>query len=231
MAEDPAEPGRAPTCLIQQNVDRREKLMRMGDVVGGEIAEQARLQRIEHADVADGHHQRRPRLVLQQTRHPPARRVAIFGQAAPEPGGRTGRQQRMQARRIARALVEQILQTAADLDREQVDIRVFRRAAEPEPQPVRKCAHPPRTRDFHGRSLRIIRRAGPCAQPCAADERIGVLQPGRGLRPMPHTVAHDRIHGLKASHFCITSPHRMRKILLKIVLYISITLTSSSRYT
>lgn len=111
---------RPPAGFTHQNIDRREQLMSVRDVMHGELVELLGFERIEHPHVAHRQGDRRLRRAIERPDGPPARRVVVLRDRAAQPHRRTGHQQRVQARRIARALVEQVLQAAAHLDGKQI---------------------------------------------------------------------------------------------------------------
>lgn len=94
--------------------------MRVRDVVGRELLEMLRFQGVKHSHVAYRQGDRRHRLTVEQADGAPARLLVMFGDAPLHPGGGARNQQGMQARRVAGTLVEQVLQAAANLDRENV---------------------------------------------------------------------------------------------------------------
>ncbi|WP_288049229.1 hypothetical protein [Acidiphilium sp.] len=201
MEQELTQRRRPPAVLVEQNVDRREQLMRMGDIACRELPEMLGLERVEHAHVA--HRQGNCGLgggVEQAGALPARRRVALVDRPA-EPHGRAGDQQRMQARRVAGPLVEQVLQAAADLDGENVHIGIGAGSAEPEPQPVREGPHAGGAGNFQGRGVVFHRRPRPGLEPHAAAARIRVFEAGRRLRPGPDPFAHESVHRLKMRHF------------------------------
>jgi len=101
--------------------------MGVGDIVRSEFIELPRFQRIEHPHVADRQGDRGLRRAVEQANGLPAWRIVLLRDAAFEPYGGAGDQERMQAGCVAGAFVEQILQAAADFDGE--DIRYYVAAA------------------------------------------------------------------------------------------------------
>ncbi|MCW8307253.1 hypothetical protein AruPA_09420 [Acidiphilium sp. PA] len=167
----------------------------------GELVELARFQRIKHPHVAYRQGYSDVRFAIEQADGAPARYIVLFGDRAFEPHSRTGNQQRMQAWRVAGPFIEQILQTAADFDGENINERVRRRAAEPEPQPVGKGAHACGTGDFQGRCIIFRSRSRPRFQPDAMTPCVGGLEAGWGLRPGPDAFAYEAVECLKTHHF------------------------------
>ncbi|HEX7391311.1 MAG TPA: hypothetical protein VF286_14470 [Acidiphilium sp.] len=192
---------RPPAGFVHQNIDRREQFVGVGDVVDREFAELFGFKRIQHPHVAHRQGDRRLRRAVEQAGRLPARPRVVFGDRTAQPHERAGDQKRVQARRVARAFVEQVLQAAANLDGEQIDIHIARCAAETEPEPVRKGAHPRRAGDFQGRCVVFLCRAGPCLEPGSLPLDIGLLKARRGLRPSPDSFAHKNVHRLKIHHF------------------------------
>nr|WP_201728351.1 hypothetical protein [Acidocella sp. C78] len=201
MAEKPPQPRRPPARLVEQYVHRREQFVRMRDASGGEFPEMLGLQRIENPDVA--HRQRgwRLRCGIEQADPLPSLRRVLRADWPAHPSGGAGDQQRMQARRIAGPLVEQVLQAAADLDREEIDERIGAIAAEPQPQPVGEGSHPRGAGNLQGRGLGFLNRSRPGPQPHPALVRICGFKPRRRLWPCPDPVAQVTVHALKLRHF------------------------------
>jgi hypothetical protein len=99
----------------------------------------------------------------------------------------------MQAGRVARALVKQVLHGAAHLDGKQIDIRVGGGTAKPQPESVWKGAHAGGARDFQGRLILIMRGTWPRLQPDSLLPYIGHFKARRRLRPGAHFFADKRI--------------------------------------
>lgn len=175
--------------------------MSMSDIVRGEFVEMSRFERVEHPHVPHRQGDRGVRFALEQADGLPAWRVVLLGDAALEPDGRARDQKRMQARRVARTFVEQILQTPADFDREDIDERVRCRAPEPEPQPIGKRAHPCRSRNLERGSVVFRGRTGARLEPDALSPRIGHFEPRRRLWPGPDAFTHETVECLKTHHF------------------------------
>ncbi|HQT60416.1 MAG TPA: hypothetical protein PLV07_00640 [Acidiphilium sp.] len=201
MEEKPPQPWRLPARLIKQYVHGSEQFVRMRDAAGGELTEMLGFQRVKNPDVAHWQGNRRFwRCVEQADPLPSLCRILRADRPAHPPGG-AGDQQRMQAWRIARPLVEQVLQAAANLDCEQIDEPVGVAAAKPQPETVRKGSHPRCAGNFQGRGLAFLHRPGPRPQPNAALVRICRFEPRRGLWPCPDPVAQVTVHALKLRHF------------------------------
>ncbi len=175
--------------------------MRMGNVMRGELVELARFQRVEHPHVAHRQSDRGFRFALEQADGAPARDIVLLRNRAFQPNRRAGNQQRMQARRVAGSFVEQILQAATHFDCENIDERVSRRAAEPEPQPVRKGAHARSTGNFQGRCIIFRSRSRSGFQPDAMTPCVGGLEARGGLRPGPDAFAYEAVECLKTHYF------------------------------
>lgn len=130
--------------------------------MGGEFVELPGFEGVEHPHVAHRQGDGGLRLVLEQADGLPAGGVVVFGDAALQPDRRAGNQQGVQAGRVAGAFVEQVLQTAADFDCEDINEWVGCGAAEPEPQSVGKGAHAGGTWDFQRGRVVFQRGAGSC---------------------------------------------------------------------
>jgi hypothetical protein len=175
--------------------------MRMGNIMSGKVVELPWLQGVKHAHITHWQSDRRFRLTLEQADGFPARRFVLRGDAAFEPDRRARNQQRMQAWCVTGAFVEQVLQAAAHFDCKDVNERIGDRTAKPEPQTVRKRAHPCRARDFQRRRIIFAGGTRPRFQPDAVTAGIGHFETGWGLRPGPNAFPHIAVECLKTHHF------------------------------
>ncbi len=107
--------------------------MGVSQAAAGEFLELPRFERIEHANITHRQHQRPGWFLIEQAGCAPTRDRLGARNRAEQPGEWAGDQQGMQARRVARAFIEQILQATTDFDGKQIDIRIIGIAAEPQP--------------------------------------------------------------------------------------------------
>ncbi len=175
--------------------------MGMGDAGGREFIELPWFERVEHAHVADRQGDGGFGLAFEQANGFPAWRIVLAADAALEPDRGAGDQERMQARRVAGAFVEQVLQAAADFDRENIDERVGRAAAEPEPETIGKGAHAGGARNFQRGCVVFAGGTRPRFQPDAVTAGVGHFEARWGLRPGPNAFAHVAVECLKTHHF------------------------------
>src|ERR1700722_19032245 len=101
----------------------------------------------------------------------------------------------MRARREARALVEQVLLRTAGLDRKDIHIRIYTRAAEIEPQPIRQRSPSRTARQFQEWVTPQLLVGRASAQPIG-----GPTDPGRPLRPPPQPFFDLPIEGALELH-------------------------------
>lgn len=92
--------------------------MGVRQAAAGKFLELPRLERIQHPNIAYRQHQRPAGRLIEQAGRLPARHRLIARNRAEQPSERAGYQQGMQARRVTRAFIKQILQPAADFNGE-----------------------------------------------------------------------------------------------------------------